>query len=246
MKDIRKKLIRGIEEISEKNIMFLCFPYAGGAASAYQGWKKYVEEEMKLCSIQLPGREERYGEVPYEDIYRLAQDIFYEIKEYPGKNIIFFGHSMGAKIAYETAVLMETYDNPIRLLVVSGSRCVCEKEKFPKAQLSREDFKNVLIAYDGIPKEILENDAILDFFIPMIRNDFKMDEAYIRKEIKKIESDIYAISGKQDGEVGEVELLKWADCTNGKFEYELFEGNHFYIHKFQKEICKKIVERIEK
>jgi medium-chain acyl-[acyl-carrier-protein] hydrolase len=48
-----------------KRLRLFCFPYAGGGASIYHGWRRWLPEWIDVCPIQLPGREDRIREPPF-------------------------------------------------------------------------------------------------------------------------------------------------------------------------------------
>jgi surfactin synthase thioesterase subunit len=84
-------------------LRLFCFPYAGGGASLYRGWSKALPLEVEVCSIQLPGREDRLREAPITSISLLVQALSYAIRPYLDRPFAFWGHSMGALIAFELA-----------------------------------------------------------------------------------------------------------------------------------------------
>ncbi len=52
-----------------------CFPYAGGGASAYHTWQASFSSEIEICPVQLPGRENRITERPFDELPLLVQAI---------------------------------------------------------------------------------------------------------------------------------------------------------------------------
>ena len=50
-----------------------CFPYAGGGASAYRGWAASLPNDVEVCPVQLPGRESRLRDQPFEKPEPLIQ-----------------------------------------------------------------------------------------------------------------------------------------------------------------------------
>lgn len=235
-----EKLIKNCENISnEKPIMF-CFPFAGGGARAYSSWIESFKEDVVVCPIQLPGREEKIMETPYTDMKVLIKDLIEEINTYTKNKIIIFGHSMGAKIAYEVAKALQLMNKNIEQLIISGSRVPHILEPNPIYHLSDEEFKNELKRFDGTPKEIIENKELLDFFLPMLRADFTMDETYCTPEVVKLSCPILALGGTLDKEADEGAMSKWEEYTTSKFEISMFEGAHFFIRDKEEEVKTRI------
>ena len=55
-------------------LRMFCFPYAGGGASIYRGWAGGLPAQVEVCPVQLPGREGRMRDKPYERIVAFLQD----------------------------------------------------------------------------------------------------------------------------------------------------------------------------
>ena len=75
-----------------------CFPHAGGGARqpvSLAGWA--------AVPVRLPGRESRLAEAPFERMGPLVAALADNIDSYLDRPFAFFGHSMGAAIAFELA-----------------------------------------------------------------------------------------------------------------------------------------------
>jgi aryl carrier-like protein len=44
-----------------------CFSYLGAGASVFNDWADRFSEDVEVCLVQLPGREERIDEAPFND-----------------------------------------------------------------------------------------------------------------------------------------------------------------------------------
>ncbi|MGC4019658.1 MAG: alpha/beta fold hydrolase [Muricomes sp.] len=236
-------LLKGIEKMKSGDKMLLCFPFAGGGASAFYSWNGQMSEAVKVCPVQLPGREERIMEKPYTDMESLVDDVI-ESLHYVEQEFIVFGHSMGAKMAYEAVKRLEKEHKKVQLLIVSGSRAPHIPEPNPIYHLADKDFKKELARFEGTPKEILENEDLLDFFLPMLRADFTLDEVYQARTRTKLQCPILALGGSNDSEADHNELLQWNDYTVSEFEYRIFQGGHFFIKTRESEIFPYIRQKI--
>ena len=78
-----------------------CFPHAGAGASAYRDWEKELAADLHVCRVQLPGREERSGEPAFTHVSEIAEVLAKELQPWFDRPFVFFGHSMGALIAFE-------------------------------------------------------------------------------------------------------------------------------------------------
>ncbi len=239
------ELIKRLDTMNGSELILLCFPYAGGGASVYYPWEKSMPDGTRVCPIHLPGREERILEKSYTDLAAVIEDVMNILGNY-NNDIVLYGHSMGAKIAYEVGKRLEAEGKSVKLLIVSGSRPPHIAEPNPICYLEDHEFKRELARFEGTPKEILECEEILDFFLPMLRADFTMDELYKPKNRIRMRCPVLALGGEEDTEADAHEIAAWEEYASDSFEYCIFPGGHFFLKSSEKEmlsfICSKIME----
>lgn len=235
-------LIKNCEAITPDKAVMFCFPFAGGGASAFYHWNDYFQEIITICPIQLPGREERILEKPYKDMKNLIHDLFRLIEPYSGHRIILFGHSMGAKLAYEIAGKLESSKRSVMRLIVSGSRVPSAAETHPLHELPDDQFIAALARFDGTPKELLGNKELLEFFLPMLRADFTMDETYSKAVHEPLSCPITAFGGTRDREADPKAVREWQYYTKSDFSCRIFEGGHFFVREREPELLNALTE----
>lgn len=240
------KLFKNSECIDKEKVTLLCLPFAGGGASVYNQWVIKMKNAVTVCPIQLPGREERITETPYIDMTVLLDDLEDTFKNTVKGPYALWGHSMGGKIAYELEKRLEENGYTAQCLFISGSRIPSIPEPKPIYHLPDEIFKKELGRFQGTPKEILENQELLDFFLPMLRADFTMDETYYDQKITVLHSPIIAFGGEKDGEADAEVICEWRKYTDSYFEYQIFEGGHFYIWEHEDEVIQNILECLKR
>ena len=85
-------------------IKLFCLPYAGGSASIYNLWYKYLKPDIELIPVELSGRGRRINESGYETLDDAVDDAFNLIRHHIlGTEYAMFGHSMGSLISYKLA-----------------------------------------------------------------------------------------------------------------------------------------------
>lgn len=158
------KLVKNYNQIRPDRATLFCFPFAGGGASAYNSWVQKMKDKVTVCPIQLPGREERIMEKPYNNMTDMLDELEETIWKCIRGPYAFWGHSMGGKIAYELEKRLEKRGKTAQCFLVSGSRIPSIPERNPIYHLPDDEFKKALGRFEGTPKEILENQELLDFF----------------------------------------------------------------------------------
>ncbi|MDA1578604.1 thioesterase II family protein [Bacillus tropicus] len=215
------------------NTMLFCFPYAGGSGSIYSKWKNYLHPSIELKPIQYAGRGIRFQEDCYDDMNHAVNDILEYIYEVIGNcDYAFFGHSMGGLIAYELCKEIESrnLNAPVHIFL-SGVKPPNFIREQKVSNLPEKEFKDVILNLNGTPKEILNNQQLMDIFIPILRSDFKLIEEYkFSNELYKLNTCITAMYGKVD-DVTEEYMKKWCEFTSRDTVVYGYPGDHFFINE---------------
>jgi len=230
-------------------MILFCLPYAGGSESIYYNWQKHLGSSIKLEPIELRGRGKRYNEDFYENFNEAIDDVFLSIRhKIAHNNYAIFGHSLGSLLAYELyyKICNENLIKPKHIFFSGNAAPSAKSEEKELHKLPDNEFMQEIINLGGTPKEVLENDELLQFVLPILRSDIKINEDFIYKERKdKIECDITVFSGKED-DIKLEELLKWrSHCSQG-FKVHMIEGNHFFINSNIKSIMNIINSELNK
>lgn len=79
-------------EVPRANV--ICFPYSAGAATSFRRLSARMSWDVRLYSVQYPGRQDRFAEAPHESIGDMADEVFDQIATLPVRLTLLFGHSM--------------------------------------------------------------------------------------------------------------------------------------------------------
>ncbi|OJX14241.1 MAG: hypothetical protein BGO77_02145 [Caedibacter sp. 37-49] len=223
-------------------IRLFCFHHSGGGASAYYPWVESLSPYIEMISIQLPGREDRFTEPlmsSLKDIIDALTEGFYLYTEKP---FFVFGHSLGGFIAFELVKsIYQRYSLYPQHIIISATKAPHMPFRMKTlSSLENKTLKEELKIYNGIDEGILNNDELLDLFLPIIRNDFSISERYHSADVASLPCDILHLSGDLDVSVNEEEIQAWKAYTTGKFEHISFLGGHFFLKDHQKDIIKLI------
>ena len=90
----------------------ICFPHAGGSASAFVKLAALLAPDVEVLAVQYPGRQDRRNEPCAGTVEDLAASIAATSDAWSTGTYAFFGHSMGAVLAYEVARRLSRDDRP--------------------------------------------------------------------------------------------------------------------------------------
>lgn len=214
-------------------IKLFCLPYAGGSATAYYKFKRYLNDYIELRPVELAGRGRRIKIPLYNNIEEAVNDIYSMIKsEADGGPYAFFGHSLGSVLVYETLYrLKESGSGRPEHVFFSGCRPphILDRSKVLH-NLPDEQFKEEILKMGGTDKAVFENKELSSYFIQLLKSDFKMIETYkYAAKNGKLGTDITVLSGKAD-DITYDEVSEWEMYTSGRCKIYEFEGDHFFIN----------------
>lgn len=230
-------------QLTTTNRLF-CLPYAGGGASIYRQWSRYLSPQIEVCPIQLPGRENRFRERPYTRIEPLIKDLLHELQPYLNQPYQIFGHSMGALITFTLAreLRRQALPLPTRLFLSARPAPQLPRERKIMHTQPHDEFINSLKELGGTPDEVLKNKELMDLLIPVLRADFEIVETFTYHEEPPLAIPITVFGGSQDNEIPEEKLAAWQKQTGNPLRLKIFPGDHFFLHPQQKLVLQTIAQ----
>ncbi|MEO1634569.1 MAG: alpha/beta fold hydrolase [Cyanobacteria bacterium J06631_9] len=230
-------------------LRLLCFAYAGGSAWIFRPWAKQVPSHIEVCAIELPGRGKRLTEPAMTALPALIAELGPQMLPLLNQPFAFFGHSMGALIAFELCRwLRQTVQCLPHQLWVSAARAPHQPVAPPLMHtLSKEDFIARLQQYQGTPTSVLNNPELMDLMLPVLRADFTLLETYQHLPGEPFTFPITGLWGQQDTIVTKSEVAAWQTHT---YQFHLWEtwGDHFFIQRplFIKQLLPQLSEIIQR
>ncbi len=208
-----------------------CFPYAGAGTSAFRSWTGVLPSEVTVCPARFPGRESRLAEAPFRRMEPLVNALAQAILPYLDRPFAFFGHSMGAAIAFELVRLLRRENRPLpAALLVSGARAPRFRlGHVPPPEPSEEEFLKDLDRLEGLPASVRENEALLRIVLPALQADTALYRSYVYSEEPPLECPIRAYGGQDDPNVRREHLEGWREQTTASFALHMMPGGHFFL-----------------
>jgi medium-chain acyl-[acyl-carrier-protein] hydrolase len=220
-----------INASSDPSITVLCFPCAGGNASLFRAWMGRFPSDMRVLSIQFPGRETRICESPISDVRVLADAIAKLLIASNQEPYVLLGFSMGGIVAFEVARRVRRMSGKSPKLFVATA---CPPPQLAWRQrkllnLSKVELISELKTMGGTPPEVFENRELLDACVELLRNDLEALEKYCYEEENPLDCPILAIGGLNDEHISPEDLRGWSAQTSGEFACRMIKGGHFSL-----------------
>ncbi|MEU2723967.1 thioesterase II family protein [Streptomyces smyrnaeus] len=222
--------IRRYHQAREGAVQLVCFPHAGGSASFYFPVSAHLAPDVEVSAVQYPGRQDRRAEPCVDSIQKLADLVAEAVRPLAERPLAFFGHSMGAMVAYEVALRLEADGAPaLTRLFVSGRRA---PSTYREERVHERDDNGVIAELQqlsGTESDLLDDPEVLEMILPAVRSDYAAVERYRHEPGRAVSCPVVALIGDQDGKVTTDEARAWAGHTSGTFDLRVHPGGHFYL-----------------
>jgi medium-chain acyl-[acyl-carrier-protein] hydrolase len=227
---------------SDVRLRLFCFPYAGGSGTMFRSWRMAMPPGVDVCGVQLPGRGTRVRERYFRHIDTLVPALTEAILPLCDRPFAFFGHSVGALIAFEVARHLRRQKGPEPLLLIASGRRAPQlpSEQPPIYALPHDAFVEELRQLEGTPEEVLHNQELMDLLIPTLRADFEICDTYEFQPGTSLSVPIIAYGGADDRDDTPPKLAAWRSATDGPFSMRQFPGGHFFIHTAEPQLLRAV------
>lgn len=223
--------------VTRSCVRLFCFPYAGGGAAIFRRWDELLPPQIEVCALQLPGRELRIHEPLMTDMSKLVELIADAIAPYCDQPFALFGHSMGAGIAYETALALARRNHEPICVMPSARRAPHVPSRTRSRHLlTNEQFVDELRRLKGTPSEVLDSPELMELMLPILRADFQLADLYVSESRTKLSCPVVAFGGADDAYVATADLDAWREISGPGFILHMLSGDHFYINNEQRDL----------
>lgn len=237
--------LRCLRPLPEPGVRLVCFPHAGGAASFFLPWAEALPEGVELLAVRYPGRQDRIAEPFAATMEELVDALTPACAPLLDRPVVFFGHSMGASVAYEVAVRLAADRSPgVALLCVSSRHGpgAAPPRRFP-AHVDDEEFVARLLALGGTEQQALAHPELRRLILPGIRADYRLLETYEPSAVT-LPSLVVGYYGTSDQHVPEPAVRAWETVAGSGFDLRPFEGDHFYLKDCWRDLGDDIATRL--
>lgn len=242
------------KKVENPRLRLFCFPYFAGGASVFSDWHEQLPDDIEVCPVQFPGREERADEKAYDNVFELVQKMAEVIEPMLSIPVAFYSHSSGAGIAFELARYLrrEMSLEPVKF-IVGGWRAPDMESPFPHLQKidDSEVYKDKNIPHIKdhlrsleIPDNVVDNDELFNEMLPALRADILLGKKYDYYEEEPLNVPIIAIGGTEDSVFSEKELKEWRKHTASDFDFQEVKGGHLFCRDNKEELLELLKDKL--
>jgi surfactin synthase thioesterase subunit len=222
--------IRRFASAPDAPARLVCFPHAGGAASFFQPVARALTPVADVISLQYPGRQDRRREPVIRSVDEYTERLTAVLGGLPPKPTVYFGHSMGAILAFEAAHrLAATGGQAPASLVASGRRGPATFRDESVHLLDDDGIIAEVRDLGGTDTALLDDEEIRRMALPAIRGDFTAIETYRCPADRLVHCPVTVFVGDADPKVTTEEAKTWRQHTTGEFALQVYRGGHFYL-----------------
>jgi surfactin synthase thioesterase subunit len=222
------------------------FPFGGGSGYSYMELIKAIDADVEIIVINPPGHF-MDGAKALESIDAMVYLYSKELRPLLKNNPLFFGHSIGAYVAYDVCKILAK-EIPIKKMILSSANP--PNHAMDSVDLDSEMDRETLIKKStklgGMPHLFKDEPELLEMFITGLRADLKALENYTPEKpenVKKLNVNASVLYSEEDYILVPSKIREWEfylECS----EFIPFAGDHFYF--FQESNRKAVASIISK
>ena len=217
------------------------FPGAGGAAHSYSDWDNYLDPSLNVYAFEYAGHGRRASEAVIDDFNVVLREIVGALAPHLDLPLMLVGESMGGLYALEAAakIAVKTKVYPQEIFVLSCSPVhQMRSEKLKRwLSLSDDDLVNELYGLGGLNQDLMQDDSWLDYFLPVIRADFRAVMNYSSNLKFPLDCRLTVLLGQEDPYCVVDEVPQWKGVVRSNPTVHTFSGGHSFALSHHQGIC---------
>lgn len=223
-------------------LRLFCFPFAGAGAAVFRDWLLSAELGAEIWALCAPGRETRRAQTPLRRLDPLLDDYVRQLEPLLDRPFAFFGHSMGALVAFETVRRLASSGAPLPAhMFLGGCRAPdCPPKRAPMSALPDDELLVRLLEMAGPSRSAIRDPGLLLRTAPVLRADLELCERYRYEPGPPLAVPVTCFAAVDDSEVDLPDVAAWLWHTRSPGRLVTFTGGHLFLHDHRDEILREI------
>jgi surfactin synthase thioesterase subunit len=192
-------------------------------------WPAWLDPVAEVLPVQLPGRESRVRERPADDMTTLVAELDRQLEEHLRATHLFYGHSMGALIAYRLARLRQARGRRIPDRLIVGA-CAAPDASGAGRELSDVELTGRLRAIGGMSAAVAADPQWSTAALALLRDDLRLHASHGGRDVGPLRCPITAFAADTDPLVPVEAVAGWGAHTSAGFTLHVVGGGHFFHH----------------
>ncbi|GAA1374802.1 thioesterase II family protein [Streptomyces beijiangensis] len=210
---------------TDHSARLFCFPFSGSGASAFSAWPT-VLDDVEICPVQFPGRENRLGHPHYGTYEKLADDLVGPLTPLLDRPFAFFAHCAGALPAYETVLRLAALGLPTPdCLFVSGQPAPHDASRDRMLSMTESELSAEVEAFVR-GRGIEPRPDMIELGLMVLLRDHAAAGAYRRSEPVAVDCPVVVVHWRDDPDVRLADLQGWRRYADS-VEFRVVEGGHY-------------------
>jgi surfactin synthase thioesterase subunit len=210
--------------------------------------KEELKDLYEVCPIELSGRGKRIRESLCNDFNEAVENLYLELRTAVSMRdrYVILGHSLGSWLAYSLYLKIRTkkYNQPMHMFFSGNNPPIYGTKNERISDLKDDEFFQAIYKLGGINELIYENKELRNFYLPILRSDFRLLETSCTNFVQpKIECDISVMIGNDD-KITNSSVCNWKNFTEKQCDFKYFEGGHFFLYEQCKNVSAYIQQRL--
>ncbi|MFJ3224240.1 thioesterase II family protein [Streptomyces sp. NPDC086783] len=202
-----------------------CFPFSGSGASAFSAWPATLDD-VEICPVQFPGRENRLGHPHYGTYENLATDLVEALTPLLDRPFAFFAHCAGALPAYESVLALAERGLPTpECLIVSGQMAPHDAAGDRMLAMSESELRAEVEAFVR-SRGIEPRPDMIAMGLMVLLRDHAAAAAYRRVEAVQVPCPVVVVHWRDDTDVSLAGLQGWRRYADS-VEFRVVDGGHY-------------------
>lgn len=162
--------------------------------------------------------------------------------------VAFFGHSLGALLAFELVRELRRRGLPLPQVLFVAARGAPHVRFEPLNAQRLADHELLAVVqqrYASIPDEIARDPELLRVAFQPLRADLEIHDAYVYRPEPPLTCPILALGGARDPMVTRDGLEAWREHTTARFATHVLSGSHYFHQEQEASVLRIISSELE-